>query len=463
MFFYLLDLLLIFFYNFRFRRERVLESSHEFESSPELSNSFEAVLLKRKQKREEEEKKMNARKFDYSELPSGIEPFRGSFNETLNAIDNTMMQCTEDSFLANEKMCENTIHLNNVSENFFDLTNMESPVLHHKKISVGGDETRLDSVEAPSFLFSNTIMSPLNVVHANRPSTIIELSESAMSSRTNMSSYQTAFTQSEASEYKTADDESMIIEGKTANDSTSLEELLVIKMPKMKSFYDMTKDSLDDSITIKNTIEMSKDSLISFDESIAQSNEPEFNDTLERIEFMLSENQKLQEQQRTPQIILASPVTPRVAPTTTSPFPTQLQLKRNYGAKLGSASKLSPLIKFSPVVKSPANAASAFKKPVPSATKIPKPSSSKKFLNIQSPIARYINNTPVAPQAHTPRTLPGIGTSPKNFNFRDSEYFAKENDNMNSRPYQVPSLPLRAKTKSSAVSQVNNLKYLKLN
>lgn len=395
-----------------------------------------------------------------------------AFNETTFARDDTMMQCTEESFLANEKMCERTLNLNNVSENFADLTHMgvASPTVSRKptaKPSYFSNETNLESVEAPSFLFNNTSLmspndnSPLLAVHANRPSTIMELSESSLSYKTNMTSYQTAFTRSEteSSEYKTANEESL-----------TLEEEMIIKMPKLRSFYDtsdITKDSLDVTRTMQNT-EMTKDSLNSF--SVASSSfvgdssnaavavDPQFNDTLEEIEFMLLQNQKLQEQQRTPQFVPASPATPRVPVANTSPFTSQLRLKPKFGVKTttGSASNHSPLIKFSPLAsKSPANIPSAFKRPMPSATKLQKPSSSKKFHNIESPIARYINNTPVAPQVYTPRVLHGIGTSPKNFNFRDSESFAKENESANAgKAFQGSSLPLRAKTKSSAVTQV---------
>lgn len=453
---------------FRAARQQVRESSHEIEDSPDLSQSFEANLLQRKQRREETEKRLALeREMNNTTNEQFQRPCAALNDTTFNGQDNTFMQGTEDSFLANEKMCENTLHLNNVSENFFDLTGLEaaSPTGHRKpmkKFSGISEETRLDNIEAPSFFFNNTSMmspknSPLNAVHANRPSTIMELSESSTSYKTNMTSYQTALTRSEndGSDYKTANDESL-----------SIEEEMVIKMPKIRSFYDtsyISKDSLEESKTLRND-EMTKDSLNSFaggssentgnDSSVVDiSLGPKFNDTLEEIEYMLLQNQKLQEQ-RTPKIIpAASPVTPRMA-AGVSPFASQLRLKPNFNAKpaLGSASKNSPLMKFSPLApKSPAN--NAFKRPMPSATKTAKPPSSKKFTNIESPIARYINNTPVAPQAITPRALHGIGTSPKNFNFRDSESFAKENESANAGAHGS-SLPFRAKTKSSAVPQV---------
>lgn len=462
---------------FRATRQQVRESLHEIEDSPDLSESFEAKLLQRKQRREETEKRL-ALEREMDMTRNEFQRPRFALNDTtLNGQDNTFMQGTDDSFLANEKMCENTLHLNNVSENFFDLTSLEaaSPTGHRtavKKFSGISEETRLDNIEAPSFFFNNTSMmspknSPLNVVHANRPSTILELSETSTSYKTNMTSYQTALTRSEndGSDYKTANDESL-----------AMEEEMLIKMPKIRSFYDtsyISKDSLEESKTLRNE-EMTKDSLNSFagessenagndsnvvgnDSSVVDissdiSMGPKFNDTLEEIEYMLLQNQKLQEQ-GTPKTVPASPATPRMVPGV-SPFASQLRLKPNFNAKpaFGSASKHSPLMKFSPLApKSPAN--NAFKRPMPSATKTAKPSSSKKFTNIESPIARYINNTPVAPQAINPRALHGIGTSPKTFNFRDSELFAKENESANAGA-QGSSLPFRAKTKSSAVPQV---------
>lgn len=454
-----------------------MESSPDIESSPELSESFEMYLQLRKNKAEEERLKMSK---DYVPSPktSKSQSLRQSaLNNTTLGIDNTMMQCGDDSFLMMEKMCEHTLHLNNVSENLVDLTSLDSSQeqdseipIKTSKLAIPADETNLSSTEAPSFLFNNTTMvspnkhSPLitKTLYANQPSMILEVSE-ACSSKTNMSSYQTAFTRSgtEASEdFKTANEESF-------TPSRSSDDFLLMKMPKIRSFFDnadMTKDSLEVSGKTYRADELTKDSLDAqsyavdsssgVDSSYDQREDCDesgdrMNDTLEQIEYMLAQAQKLQEQQQTPKVIPASPMTPFNYKSTTKP---------KVFLKTGSASKQSPLIKFSPVIRnSPKTLNSAFKKPIQSSTtKAPQTShsASKKFQHIESPISRYINHTPGLPLQATARALPGIGTSPKQFNFRDSESFANENQSMNAT-YKGSSLPFRAKTKSSAVPHVS--------
>lgn len=459
------------------------------ETSPELSESFEDYLKQRKVKAEEERFKIlyQAKKFSDSPISSKFQSLRmTNYQESLNnaEFDDTMNQCGDDSFLAMEKMCEKTLHLNNESEILMDLTTMESPTMQRKiinKLSIIGDETHLNDVEAPSFMFNNSSMispnkhSPLIEAHANRPSTIMEVSET--SNKTYMSSYRTAMG-TEASEYKTADEGTLSL-------SRTLEEEVAekipeaasetinsmrITMPKIRSFYNdstsnMTKDSLDATGKNQLTIDLTKDSLDSssgVDSSYDQrdvSTGDKMNDTLEQFEYMLAQAQKMQDD-KTAKIAHASPMTPR--PIGKSPAPSKnLQTKPKTPA-LGSASKYSPLIKFSPIVKkSPANIDAGFKKPTHSATKsqIPQPSHSnnKRFQHIESPISRYIKYTPGLPFSSTARVLPGIGNnSPKHYNFRDSESFAKENESMNAGggSYKGSSLPFRAKTKSSAVSHV---------
>lgn len=125
--------------------------------------------------------------------------------------DNTMNQSNDESFLLMEKMCENTLHLQNVSENLVDLTGLDSSDSDARKSfnMMNRDETHLFSVEPPSFMFNNTSLqspknSPLRAVHANRPSTILEVSEACSSNRTYQSSYRTALTRSaDSEEYKT--------------------------------------------------------------------------------------------------------------------------------------------------------------------------------------------------------------------------------------------------------------------
>lgn len=429
---------------------------------------------------------------EYSESPrtSKSDQFRqcSLSNETAYGPDNTLMLCSDDSFLDNEKMCNNTLHLNNVSEHLIDLTAFDVSLAAHqknlKKTSSFADETRLNDVEAPSFfLLNNSSMispnknSPLIAVHANRPSTILEVSEVSTSNRTGMSSYRTALTgrseTASSEDYKTANEETF---------SGSIEEDILIKMPKIRSFYeevDLTKDSLDSTGKNQQSIDMTKDSLDStsriqqsndvqnvdsspgdsssgVDSSYDQRDESEsgeqMNDTLEQIEYMLAQHQKLQEQKNS-RFMPPSPMTPAAHSQ-----PSSSAKPKIFARVTPIVSKNSPLIKFSPatVKNSPSNDA-PFKRPgvQTTTTKIPQPAftSNKKFQHIASPIARYINDTPGCPLSSNVRLHPGIGKSPKFFNFRDSESFANENDSMNTA-YKGPSLPALAKTKSSAMTHV---------
>lgn len=456
---------------------KILQRSPELETSPDLSESFELNLKQLKAKAEAEKMK---RAKDHSEAPrtSRDDPVRQSplSNETNYGADNTMMRCSDDSFLEMEKLCERTLHLNNVSENLIDLTAFEMSLAGQRKSpktnSMYGDETRLNDVEAPSFLLNNSSMmspnknSPVIPVHANRPSTILEVSEISLSNKTCMSSYRTALTgrseTASSEDYRTANED-------TFGRSGCIEEEMLIKMPKIRSFYevDLTKDSLDSSGKIQHSIDLTKDSLnadsyvdesssgvdSTFDQRDDSANGGEqLNDTLERIEYMLAQHQKMLEQKT------QEPKTPRcVPPSPVSSQPGSSSAKPKVFSKVAPMStRNSPLIKFSPAVNknSPSNDI-AFKRPcIQSNTKIPQPFlSSKKFQHVASPIARYINDTPGYPLASTVRVHPGIGKSPKLFNFRDSEAFANENESMNAG-YTGSSLPAVAKTKSSATSHV---------
>lgn len=458
---------------------KVLESSPDIESSPELSESFELYLQQRKKKIENIKKGAAATGTTYSPTSSRADPQRDSMmsNMTTYGPDDTLMQCTDDSFMQNEKMCENTLHLNNVSEHLFDLTTLDDSIGEPRRSIKKGEsfnDTHLMSIEAPSFMFNNTSLmspnkhSPLQAVHANRPSTIMEVSELSLN-RTGLSSYRTAESRSQISEdFKTAD------EGSYTED-------MMIKMPKIRTFYDynatssdMSKDSLEVTRKTSHSEEMTKDSLNICDSSSgvdssydqrdesqnASQGDEKLNDTLEQIEYMLAQHQKIQ-QQKTPRLITGSPSTPM-------PKPKSKHLQPKAFALPGSASKHSPLIKFSPHSRnSPqTNVASepTFKRPMVSASKIPQPSlSSKKYQHIVSPISRYIKHTPGAPLSSTARALPGMESSPNRFNFRDSEGFPNENESMNANSGGGSSLPFLAKTKSSTVSHVRIHKMLPLN
>lgn len=441
-------------------------------------------LKTRKQKVEDEKFKIMREDKGFVDSPRStrVETLRSSeYRQSMNdyeAADNTMNRCDDDSFLAMEKICENTLHIANESEILMDLTSMDSPLTQRKslkKLPTIVDESHLNDIEAPSF-FNNSSMispnkhSPLIEFNANRPSTIMEVSE--MSNKTYQSSYRTAMTGTEASQYKTADGSLTL--GNTLEEATSIrddtnevEEFIKIKMPKIRSFYNdaspnMTRDSLELTGKIHHTIDLTKDSLesssgveLSYDNNEEEEGDGDkMNDTLEQIEYMLAQAQRIQDEKAAK----IEPVTPKPINSKTPASAKRPQHKLATPAP-GSASKYSPLIKFSPVVRnSPGD--SAFKKPGPSATKNPPQpmyAHNKKFQHIVSPISRYIKHTPGLPFSTTARVLPGIGNnSPKQYNFRDSETFSNENDSMNrgEGAYKGSSLPFRAKTKSSAVTQV---------
>lgn len=513
---------LFFFLIFRKNDLKMLETTPDIESSPELSESFEMYLQQRKQKISDEKLKLAAASRGYKESPrtTRTAPLREmTLNETLQGPDDTLMQCTEDSFLAMEKMCENTLHLNNVSENLIDLTALDASMVNLRKSlkkPPSFDETHLDSVEAPSFMFNNTTLasplkhSPLIVSNVNRPSTIMEVSEISASNRTNMTSYQTAYTRNgttsttaTSSEYRTAnegsfgDEENSVggssevheisevdvssetEENKEADENYTVEASMVIAMPKIRSFYsdyneveDLTKDSLEETRENRDR-RMTRDSLepgsyvsqssSGVDSSYDQRNDSDaaggdnMNDTLEQIEFMLAQAQKMQEQ-KTPGFVPASPMTPYMNKAQSNLKPRVVSTHSPLMKKL-TVPKASPLITFSPVVrKTPLKTpvGSAFKRPINSATKVAptSASTSKKFQYVESPISRYIKDTPGAPLSATVRSYHGIGKSPKQFNFRDSETFCKENESMNATTSKGSSLPCVAKTKSSAKTQV---------
>jgi hypothetical protein len=457
---------------------------------------------------EQKSKKMNQQEVKNGEInkenlvPEASQRYSMKYNKkSMTTINNDSID--DESFLELEKMCENTLTLNNVSENFMDLTSLEAVTKAMSKKSFGiNDETRLNEIEEPSFLQNSSIMSPKNSPFrltranvGNRPSTIMEVTEISSVNKTTASSYHTATntTVTDKSEYyQTANETMESITGASA----------IINRPVLKSFYDetleLTKDSLDVSLKKdqNNCVDLTADSLnskadsssgieISCDdedvnegsrnESIAHASSIRMNDTLEEIEFMLAQAQKMNDEKllKTPKALAAInslPTTPKLqSPAVTnkpSPSPwSAAKQKPNSGLKTKKAltplSKNSPLIKFSPQVKSnsPAMAPSSnFKlpnKPV-STSKIPQFSSnSKKFSHIVSPISRYINHTPELPLSSLAHVEYGYSSSARShLNFRDSESFA-DNTSLNST-YKGSSLPMRAKTKTGSVKKVNS-------
>lgn len=471
---------------------KYLEQSLTPQSSPDLDSSFKEYLLQRKEKARTEKIKIMQEGGRYHESPvtsrTAVVTQCCLLNDTTIDLDNTMSRESMDSFMENERICENTVHLNNVSANLIDLTldTTLGPKLELKK-QIETEETFLNDVEAPSFLFNNTTIvssnnkSPLAPIHANRPSTILEVSENSLTNKTGMSSYQTAFTRSvtETSEYyRTANEDSFM----SSKNNTVENEHLIVK-PKYRSFYsDMTKDSLDIPEKDLRACDMIKDSLnneSSVDSSIGgksgdntlDTSEEErigrMNDTLEEIEFMLEQAKKIKDNNglKTPNDL--TPFVAKISPVVVKKPPKLEKLSNYLKPKVFGSSNTtkSPiLMKALPVTsanKSPSTTpGSTFKRPMPaviSNTKIiPQPSSfnnNKRFNHIQSPVGRYIKHTPELPLEMQGRLNHGVPT--KHFNFRDSESFSNENENLD-MSLKCAHLPPRAKTKSTAIPCVSS-------
>lgn len=442
-----------------------MESSPEIESSPELSESFELYLQQRKKKVDDERLKIlrEAKGLpDQSPVSSKLSSFANIDDTIAPSHDESV---SEESFLEMEKMCEKTLHLNNESAQLMDLTSMN--VTNNRKSLA--EESRLDCIEAPSFLSNSSLMSPgarYSPRNANnRPSTILEVSETA-SNRTAMSSYKTARTTTTGSDvsYRTAADLTNATNTTYQNSHISVDSLEPSrKSDRICQLIDLTKDSLNDdnSDSGLNSELFINDNTTDHDDSEV----PEFNDTLERIEYILQLNEKanaLKEEDSKPIAEIAK--TPKHAclldlPITPNNFVTSKLTPQQSNKKIGNrlTPKNSPLIRFSPAAgKSPANhspAHSAFKKPV-SATKTPAPflSISKKYQHIQSPIASYIKQTPGAPASLLAgKTITGITRIGKTPDFRDSESFVNENE-----PASSYKLAHAAKTKTVTSTQVNH-------
>lgn len=389
----------------------------------------------------------------------------------LRRIDSPEIGDVDDSFLELEKMCENTLTLNNVSEHLTDLTSMDSSVIEElikKKLSINPEETHksmLDDIEPPSFMNNLTMFSPKNspfrkTVHENRPSnvpsTIMEVTELSSTTKSSASSYKTAEAVStyEKSEcYQTANEESWL--------SGSI---------KKRAFFDDTNDFTKDSLDVTqkpNSTQMTQDSLnepsvnatadSAFEDNLSFNNNGGLNDTLEAIERILAQGNMTPQQKfiskskpSTPQTVLTpkAVITPK-QPAKASPTPwSSTKTVKTTNARVTPSN--SPLIKFSPssATKSPMTNFKLPKQPLSSSKTTPFVSThSKKFQHIVSPIARYINNTPELPLSANAHTQYGLGSSRTQFNFRDSDSFSR--DGKTNLPSTGSSLPMRAKTKTT--------------
>lgn len=478
----------------------------EKDSSPELSESFEIYLQQRRKKVQEEKAKL---KLETESSNNVEEPVKSPQNDAVEQEPEEIeseeeiqeifesppkpihkpvpvkmtpkpiakrgespqvieIEDVDDSFLEMEKMCENTLHLNNVSELLTDLTSLDASAMAEelikRKRSMLPDESRqsfLNDVEAPTFLANMSMFSPKNspfrrTAHENRPSTIMEVTELSTTAKSGSSSYQTApstlFEKSEC--YQTANEETFASRSAKAkkraqaffDDSMDFtkDSLDTTRKATMPNITQMTQDSLESNGTVDSMV-LEGDESLSFNMSVNN----QMDDTLEAIERMLAQGAMMNSPYKAP-LKTSNPATPVTTPKQQGkPSPTPWSISKNMlkSASTRGTPTNSPLMKFSPAVsKSPM---SNFKLPKPlSSSKTPLGSfastHSKKFQHIISPVARYINNTPELPLSATAHTQFGVGTARTQFNFRDSDAYAKENKNLTNF-----GLPMRVKTKTT--------------
>lgn len=449
-------------------------------------------------------------------------------DSTIMEQNDSWMLTAEDSFLEQERLCaELSRPLIDLSSSTEEAKDEESQAEEENKIIQEllaenklreeleekkkfqlkqlNDTTMLENIEAPSFFLSNTTIldspttvksSPIYNFGLNRPSTIVEegtiINSSAGSVKNQtLESFATAFTRncSEATSdtYRTAQEDtysSLKLRESLKRPATNhhfgddlmsgsfeMDSLMKDQPIKMEN---ITKDSLDDQDS--STIEISSSSEMSeiFDENqsgshdslLDHSAEPNFNDTLEKFEYMMAKGMKLVD--KTPKNL---PTTPKLEiPATPKTPDTIVKNKSDKSTYLSATTASSDSISVFPKtftnllhskkqVTDPLSAKKAetqkqmdFKRPPQVHTKIPLPSQSKQFAHIVSPLSRYIKQTPTVPLTTTTKLQRQSGAITKLYNSRDSEISFKENHNQNRSTVgqnHVPSLPCRAKITSS--------------
>lgn len=331
------------------------------------------------------------------------------------------ISCNEESFLELEKICENTLNLNNISEILTDLTALDlggsnAGIIDKNNLT---DETRLFEIEQPSLFLENTLFlspcemaSPARAICEKRPSTIMEVTEvTELSYKTTQSHIQSITSTDKSTYYSTANDKSFDVHEWSNND---------------------------------------------FEQSTELGGHP-INDTLDEIDFLLSQAQKINNEK------LLKPQSPMTVNKkyedkrlndNLSPYKNPGTPKSENKQKLRMTPKQSPLISFSPTASK--NSPSGFKYPNQPTSSTKKTTfsklNSKKFSHIVSPISRYIQTSEPVLNANAHVKYKG---SSKTFNFRDSENFDKSLDNS----VKTSSLPLRVKTNYQAIKHQVKLPF----
>lgn len=387
----------------------------ERDNSPDLSESFEIYLEQKKKKIEMEKNELEDQpKMNVNETKSL--KITGKRNDFIDSSKKSTLDLSynSDSFIELEKMCENTLNLNNVSELLADLTSLDLKV----DLNVGdeqkldaAEETKLQEIAEPSFFLNNTSLirheeqCSFNHAFENNFSTVLEATAMSLSYKTTSSNFPNcqSIISSDKSEYY-----------QTAND---------------KSFELMKNFATEDSFNISGHDNQSPS--LNFEKKTNDPDLPSINDTLDEIDFLLSQAQKLNSQNeilktKTKKSDEKRPITP----------------KSNI-KQIKVQTPKSPLIWFSPLTENKSPLAN-FKhpKPVSSSKNIQfSKINNKKFQHIVSPVSRYIQTSESVLNANAHVHYKGMGAK-RQFNFRDSENF----DQIHDASIKVSSLPLRAKT-----------------
>lgn len=361
------------------------------------------------------------------------------FDQTMDVptatTSNTWMQSTDESFLRWEQDCDVTMLPGSNSNKTImgkATTAQQDPEmaaidrlmreynLDTRNDVCPADQTQLEDIEPPSGIWETTIVgakSPMKALHAVRPSTIIEEESNATLGNVSLaSSYKTATSNRTTSKgapserYDTATETICLSSDQSESTETDVIEILDEEeegesnsdalpqktasasemdfaehgtldgvsslMPDDESCYG-TKPSSKDSGDF--SLPESKDSLLGDDDD--DDSAPDFNDTLERIEFMERQGKRLLEQQKTkPSVPTTTTTTPKVVKTllpasaTTKrvfyPSPNSINSSASSGVFKKPGFTRSPQVKFGP----------------------PK----RNFDHIVSPIATYINDVPTS-------------------------------------------------------------------
>lgn len=163
---------------------------------------------------------------------------------------------------------------------------------------------------------------------------------------------------------------------------------------------------------------------------------PEFNDTLERIEYMMAKGQKILDRKAATNVGTSYINSPSIRAsaekkklkTTTTPAKLATPTKSATPSKPLSAKQIDP---FKKPIRSPMVANKCNDGPN-SNSKIPKPTSALKFRHIASPIAAYIKNTPEVPLIKSVKSVKSL------FEARNMNKISKQHDESTCSVESIP-------------------------